>query len=229
MQHQYADTVSRGLKFLIDNQKTNGNLYRSENELSDRNVAFYSHGIASLALCEAYGMTQDTELRTAAQGCLNYIAGTQHRERGGWRYTAQVSADTSVTGWMMMSLKSGQLSGLEVRESTYDGINQWLRFSQASPERTDRYRYNPFAPDTPTQRHGRTPTPTMTAVGMLMRMYQGWKRDKPTMKSAADYLLKYKPQMGTKRSPQRDASTGITPLKSCSTWEANTGKNGIKH
>lgn len=205
MQHQYADTVSRGLKFLIDNQKTNGDLYRSENELSDRNVAFYSHGIASLALCEAYGMTQDTELRTAAQGCLNYIAGTQHRERGGWRYTAQVSADTSVTGWMMMSLKSGQLSGLEVRESTYDGINQWLRFSQASPERTDRYRYNPFAPDTPTQRHGRTPTPTMTAVGMLMRMYQGWKRDKPTMKSAADYLLKYKPQMGTKRSPQRDA------------------------
>ena len=58
-QHQYADTVSRGLKFMLDNQRTNGDLYRSENKLSDQNVALYSHGIAALALCEAYGMTQD--------------------------------------------------------------------------------------------------------------------------------------------------------------------------
>jgi hypothetical protein len=203
-QHQYADTVSRGLKFLIENQRTNGDLYRKENTISDRNVALYSHGIASLALCEAYGMTQDADLREAAQSCLNYIAGTQHPQRGGWRYTPGVSSDTSVTGWMMMALKSGQLSGLQVPQQTYDGIQQWLGLAQ-SPQRADRYRYNPFAPDTPTQRHGKVPTPTMTSVGMLMRMYSGWRRDNPSMQSAADYLLKYPPQMGTPRSPQRDA------------------------
>lgn len=203
-QHQYADTVSRGLKFLIDNQRTNGDLYRSENALSNRNVALYSHGIAALAVCEAFGMTQDEELKESAQGSLNYIVGTQHRERGGWRYTPQVSADTSVTGWMMMALKSGQLSGLEVPKETYKGIQHWLGIAQ-SPKRPDRYRYNPFAPDTPTQRHGKVPTPTMTSVGMLMRMYSGWRRDNKSMQSAADYLLKYVPQMGTKKSPQRDA------------------------
>jgi hypothetical protein len=203
-QHQYAGTVSRGLKFLLDHQRTNGDLYRVEDSLSDRNVAFYSHGIAALALCEAYGMTQDPELRDAAQACLNYMTDTQHRERGGWRYTPQVSADTSVTGWMMMALKSGQLSGLEVSQQTYKGIENWLAIAQ-SPERPDRYRYNPFAPDTPTQRHGRVPTPTMTSVGMLMRMYSGWRRDYPAMQSAAEYLLTYPPQMGTARSPQRDA------------------------
>ena len=195
-QHQYADSVSRGIQFLLDNQQSDGNLYRQENAISDRNVAFYSHGIAALALCEAYGMTQDPELKEPAQRCLDYIVSTQHSLRGGWRYTAQVSADTSVTGWMMMALKSGQLSGLEVPGKTYQGIQRWLGLAQ-SPQRPDRYRYNPFAPDTPTQKHGRSATPTMTSVGMLMRMYSGWRRDNEAMISAAEYLLKYPPQMGT--------------------------------
>ncbi len=203
-QHQYADTVSRGLQFLLANQRTNGDLFRVENQVSNQNVALYSHGIASLALSEAYGMTQDPELKNAAQSALRYIVNTQHRRRGGWRYTPQISSDTSVSGWMMMSLKSGELSGLDVPKETYQGIDRWLDLAQ-SPERSDRYRYNPYAPDTPTQRHGRTPTPTMTAVGMLMRMYSGWRRDKQEMKSAADYLLQFPPQMGTPRSPQRDA------------------------
>ncbi|MCG8649009.1 MAG: hypothetical protein MI861_04205 [Pirellulales bacterium] len=203
-QHQYANTVSRGLQFLLDNQRANGDLFRPEDSISNQNVALYSHGIASLALCEAYGMTQDAELRDAAQLSLNYIISTQHRQRGGWRYAPQVSSDTSVSGWMMMSLKSGELSGLEVPRSTYDGIDHWLGMAQ-SEEGADRYRYNPFAPDTARQRHGQVPTPTMTAVGILMRMYSGWRRDKEEMKSAADYLLSYPPKMGTSRSPQRDA------------------------
>ncbi len=204
LQHQHADTVSRGLKFLIDNQRSNGDLYRPENSSSDRNVALYSHGIAALALSEAYGMTQDRELRSAAQDALKYIVATQHRQRGGWRYSPQVSSDTSVSGWMMMALKSGELAGLEVPRSTYDGINTWLDLAQQNKERPDRYRYNPYAPDTQRQRHGRYPTPTMTAVGMLMRMYSGWQRDNPAMKSAADYLLENPPQLGTNVDPKRD-------------------------
>lgn len=202
-QHQYAGTISRGLEFLINKQQPNGDLYVPENAISNRNVAFYSHGIAALAMCEAYGMTQDPELKDPAQRCLNFIVNTQHDQRGGWRYTAQVSSDTSVTGWMMMALKSGQLSGLEVPEKTYQGIQRWLGLSQV-PQQPDRYRYNPFAPDTPTQRHGRMATPTMTAVGMLMRMYSGWRRDNKVMKSAAEYLLQYPPQVGTVESPQKD-------------------------
>jgi hypothetical protein len=203
-QHQHADTVSRGLQFLLAQQKTNGDLYRSENQISNENVALYSHGIASLALCEAYGMTQDAALQEPAQAAIQYIVATQHRVRGGWRYVPGVSSDTSVTGWMMMALKSGQLAGLQVPRQTYAGIQQWLDYAQVGGEQQDRYRYNPFAPDTPSQRHGRLPTPTMTAVGMLMRMYLGWQRENPAMQSAADYLLEYPPQMGTRQSPQRD-------------------------
>ncbi|MEM8910873.1 MAG: hypothetical protein AAGC97_03820 [Planctomycetota bacterium] len=203
-QHQYAATVARALEFLVNHQRTNGDLYRRENPISDQNVAFYSHGIAALALCEAYGMTQDSQLQDPAQACLNFIEATQHVRRGGWRYTAQVSADTSVTGWMMMALKSGDLSGLRVSRDTYAGINRWLELAKVSPTRRDLYRYNPFAPNTPAQGHGRRATPTMTAVGILMRMYSGWSRDNPDMQSAADYLLQYPPRIGDRQTPLRD-------------------------
>lgn len=203
-QHQYAPVVSRGLQALISMQSPNGSLYRSENPLSDQNVAFYSHGIAALALCEAFGMSRDEALREPAQLAIDYIVETQHKERGGWRYQPQISSDTSVSGWMMMALKSGELAGLNVPAKTYTGIERWLETAKASKDRADRYRYNPFAPDTPTQRHGRDVTPTMTAVAMLMRMYGGWRRDNPDMKSAADYLAKYPPAVGDAKLPQRD-------------------------
>ncbi len=89
-QHQYADTVSRGLKFLLDNQRTNGDLYRNENRLSDRNVALYSHGIAALALCEAYGMTQDPELQGTRSGLTQL-----HRQYS-----------TSTTRWLALHTSS---------------------------------------------------------------------------------------------------------------------------
>jgi len=199
----YATTVRRGLEFLIENQTSDGNLFRPEDQISNQNVAFYSHGIASLALCEAFGMTKDVSLETPAQLALNYISNTQHRQRGGWRYNPQVSSDTSVSGWMMMALKSGELAGLQTNAKTYRGISFWLSLAQ-SDEKADRYRYNPFAPDTPTQRHGRLASPTMTAVAALMRMYAGWTRETPELQSIATYLLEYPPQVGSTDNPMRD-------------------------
>lgn len=202
--HQYADTVARGLQFLIDNQKQDGDLYRVEDPLSNQNVWLYSHAIAALAICEAYGMTQDPELRQPAQKAIDFIAASQHPQRGGWRYTPGNSSDTSVTGWMMMALKSGELSGLRVPDPVYEGIEHWLTLAQHRPGRGDRYRYNPYALDTPSQRHGRLPTPTMTSVGLLMRLYLGWRRDNPMVQSGAEYLLKNPPQIGTVEDPKRD-------------------------
>src|SRR5690606_6824018 len=108
------------------------NLYRPEDPTSDQNVMFYSHGIAALALCEAYGMTGDPALREPAQRAIDFIVNSQHQERGGWRYQPQVSSDTSVSGWMMMALKSGELAGLIVPQSTYAGINHWLELAKVS-------------------------------------------------------------------------------------------------
>ncbi|MCO6455632.1 MAG: terpene cyclase/mutase family protein, partial [Pirellulaceae bacterium] len=201
---QYAPVVRGGIEFLVKNQKEDGDLFVPLDENSNRSVWLYSHAIAAIALCEAYGMTQDPALREPAQKALNFIVASQHTDRGGWRYAPNYGSDTSVTGWMMMALKSGELANLEVSSDCYQKIEQWLDRSQASDRERHLYRYNPYAPDTPTQRHGRDATTTMTAVGLLMRLYTGWQRDNQDLVAGAEYLKTNLPAIGTPRDPQRD-------------------------
>jgi hypothetical protein len=149
-------------------------------------------------------MTQDPELRPPAEQAIDFIARSQDKEYGGWRYNPGAGSDTSVTGWMMMALKSGELAGLKVPESTYALARRWLNLAQAARTEQHLYRYNPLAPDTPSQRHGRVPSQTMTAVGLLLRLYDGWRRDKEVMVQGAEYLSENLPAIGTARSAERD-------------------------
>ena len=203
VQFKYQKECRKALEFLVAGQKTNGDLYRPMEEVSDRNGWLYSHAIATLALCEAYGMTQDENLRTAAQRAVDFLVDSQDRQEGGWRYVPRVGSDTSVTGWGMMALKSAELAGLYVPRQTYEGIEKWLEHSQASARERYLYRYNWLA-NTPETKHGAVPTPVMTSVGLLMRLYTGWKRDNPLMAQGADWLLKRVPAMGTEQAPLRD-------------------------
>lgn len=191
---KYARQIDRALQWLIENQAEDGGLYVASDSRSNGACRLYSHGIAALALTEAYGMTQDVRLKEPAQKALNYIARSQHPRKGGWRYFVErgrQSTDTSVSGWMMMALQSGRLAGLEVDPETFDGIEDWLDVA-ADPENASVYRYNPYAENSKgvsRERQGRTPTASMTSVGLLMRIYSGWDRDDPRLLAGADYLL----------------------------------------
>ncbi len=203
-QYQYADNVGKAIQFLVKNQQPDGDLYKPEDPASDQNAWLYSHAIASLALCEAYGMTQDPSLRDPAQRAINFMVESQDKQRGGWRYRPGNGTDTSVSGWFMMAFKSGQLAGLDVPKPTFDRIEKYLDQSQVSQAVPYLYRYNPFAADTPEQRHGREPTPVMTSAGLLMRLYFGWQRGQKEMTAGADYLLTNPPAAGTKDATLRD-------------------------
>lgn len=203
-EHRYAPLQTSALQYLIDNQKADGDLYLPQDDPSNRSAWLYSHSIAALAMCEAFGMTRDENLRQPAQRAMDFIAKSQDPTYGGWRYNPGSGADTSVTGWMMMALKSGELSGLKVPPRTYELARRWLDSAQQSKEEPHLYRYNPFAPDTSAQRHGRTATPTMTAVGMLVRLYDGWQRDRESITQGARYLLENPPALGTAKQPKRD-------------------------
>jgi hypothetical protein len=164
----------------------------------------YSHGIASIALCEAYGMTQDPELKEPAQKAIDFIVAAQHKQRGGWRYSPGAESDTSVSGWMMMALKSGRLAGLKVPDQTFEKLDGFLTTAQGQGGQAHMFRYNPHAPLTREQQHGRKPSKTMTAVGLLMRLYAGWSRDHEQMIKGANYLRENLPDIGTTRDPKRD-------------------------
>ncbi len=149
---KYRETVRRGLDWLVKHQSANGNLsYRGSDP-----THFYSQGIATMALCEAYGMTQDRDLREAAQKAIDFIVAAQDPDRGGWRYVARDGADTSVTGWQLMALRSAQMAGLNVPGETLRKAGHWFDLAQVPGRGT--YVYNPWNLETEEERRGRAPT-----------------------------------------------------------------------
>ena len=103
IQGEFKDVVGRGLRFLIQTGKV-GN--KNGLPVLDLRTGgdMYSHGLAAIALCEAYAMTEDPALLAPAQGAINFIVAAQCRD-GGWRYGFQDArgGDTSVVGWQIMA------------------------------------------------------------------------------------------------------------------------------
>ena len=126
----YQSLVQRALDHLLKHQKENGDLYQPLDAASNKSAWLYSHGIASIALCEAYGMTGDPALAAAAQRAVNFIVASQDPKQGAWRYTPGSGSDTSVSGWQLMALKSGELAGLDVPADAYRKVTVWLDRAQ---------------------------------------------------------------------------------------------------
>lgn len=206
---EYAGQIRSALQFLVKNQKADGDLFIPADAESNKSVWLYSHGIATIALCEAFGMTGDADLREPAQKAIDFIVKAQNKDRGGWRYVPGRDSDTSVSGWQLMALKSGELAGLKVSRDTYLKVEKWLDTSQSTANGQTQYAYNPFAPlQTAPGRfadHGRRPTPATTSMGLLMRLYTGWNRSDPRLKTGCDFLLQNPPLLGTTQQPARDS------------------------
>jgi hypothetical protein len=167
----YRRAIADGLAAIMNQQKNDGDLRGSEGTM-------YVHGLATLALCEAYGMSGDREVGVCAQRAIHFIERAQDSRGGGWRYQPGEPGDTSVVGWQLMALKSGLLSGLAVNESTLVKANEFLK-AASSGKNNGLYAYQAGAP----------PTPTMTAVGTLCSQYLGGRREDPAMLESIDSLL----------------------------------------
>jgi hypothetical protein len=197
---KYRLVVRRGLDQLLASQEADGCLFIPQDVESAKNVRFYSHGIAAIALCEAYGMTRDKDLQEPAQRALDYIVASQHPQEGGWRYSPRGGSDTSVSGWQMMAIKSGELAGLRVPPETYDKLRDWLDHASSPWGTPARYAYRPRS----TQLDQREPSLAMTAEGLLMQQYLGWQRDNPYLRDGAEYLKANLPKLGTPTLRTRD-------------------------
>lgn len=167
----YQDTVSQGLRWLLQHQKENGDL-RAD---SRGNTGMYAHGQGAIVLCEAYAITRDEQLREAAQNAIDFIARAQHI-RGGWRYAPGEPGDTSVFGWQLMALQSARVAELNVPPETFELANVYLDSTQY--DEGSRYAYQP----------GRGPTHVMTAEALLCRIYLGWNKEYPGLQQGVKYL-----------------------------------------
>jgi hypothetical protein len=205
----HHESVRRGLEWLMRVQKPDGDLYIPSDPLSDSCAWLYSHAIATMALCEAVGMTGDPLIRPAAVKACGFIAASQHPERGGWRYTPRSDADLSVSGWMLVALRSGQLAGIAVDPAVLERVRTLLMSSTVAVEATapadittGRYLYNIRNPQ---QRPAQLSTACMTALGTLMRLHTGTAVDDPAIRAAATALASFEPAYGTRQDRRRDA------------------------
>ena len=176
---KYKATVSRGLRWMIENQLPDGDLRAGAND----NSGMYAHGQAAIVLCEAFAMTGDEELRVPAQKAIDFIVKAQYRD-GGWRYRpgpADQAGDTSVVGWQLMALQSARAANLTVPEETLEMASRYLDGAQSDDGA--RYAYQ----------RGHGPTPTMTAEALLCRMYLGWNKTNPALSRGARWLLESNP------------------------------------
>jgi len=172
---RYSDEVSKGLRWLIDKQKPDGDLRAG----TPSQHGMYAHGQATIVLCEAFKMTGDERFRLPAQKAVDFILKAQHAE-GGWRYRPGEPGDTSVVGWQLMALQSARVAHLTVPETRLELAGQFL--DSVQHEDGAKYSYQ----------RGRGPTETMTAEGLLCRMYLGWnKRDNPAMVDGVNYLASH--------------------------------------
>jgi hypothetical protein len=172
----YKVNVGRAVEWLIRHQQPDGNLAKNCQQ------PMYSHGLATIALCEAAGMTSDPVVRNAAQLAVNYIQAAQNKGTGGWRYTPGEEGDTSVVGWQVMALKSAKMAGLDVNHYAFEGASKWLD-SCAFGNNKSQYFYTP----------GQNGNNAMSAVGLLCRQYLGARRDSPMMTDGTQYLLQNMP------------------------------------
>ena len=172
--HQYGpykDVVARAWNALIKKQDADGNFFLT----GGHHHRLYTHAQSTIALCELYGMTDDESLKDSAQRALNYCYKAQSPQ-GGWRYAPGGASDTSVTGWFVMALQSGRMSGLEVPAVTLDKISAFL--DTATTDGGSKYAYIP----------GQSDTLSMTAEGLLCRQYLGWAHDDPRLNQGIQYV-----------------------------------------
>ena len=137
----------------------------------------YCHGISTLALSEAFIMTQDKRLLPFLRNAVRYTIASQNPTTGGWRYHPGEEGDTSQFGWQLMALMSARTAGLDVPDRNIAAMHRWLdRVSSGS--------HNGLASYKPRQ----MPSHAMTAEALVCRLFLDGKKDHRAIDAAADFI-----------------------------------------
>ena len=201
--HPFKSTVSRGLRYLKNIQDPEGCFgARASSSF------IYNHATASLAMVEAYGMTESPLFKASAQNCLEFI-GLARNPYYAWRYGVKPGTnDTSVTGWMMMAIKSAKLINadaqkrglaprLAVDEDAFTGVKAWVEKMTDPDYGRVGYITRGSGPARPKELVDRFPaekSESMTAVGVLARIFMGEDpRKEPLMIKGAELMRKLPP------------------------------------
>jgi len=204
--HNAGDVVKRGIRWLMDRQKEDGSFSDSEPFEYPENES-----LSAMALCEAYGLSNNREIRRPAQKALDFLIAAQRRNadgaRTGWglgswadieaRFArgeleqaeyeqARSAVDLSVTCWVVMALRSAQTCGFEVPDEVLQGALAYAEVAAPQALQGD-------GSAGETQPHDAA---RRAALGMLIRCFAGREVTDEFYASAAQVIAKDLPEAG---------------------------------
>ena len=109
----YRLYVKRAMDFLLKQQNQETGYIGS---------SMYNHGFATLALAEAYGLTNDLRLGPALEKASKLIVSSQKSNpKGGWRYSPDSQdADSTISGAQLVALFAARNAGIKVPEEAIE-------------------------------------------------------------------------------------------------------------
>mgnify|MGYP003310886454 CR=1 FL=1 len=161
----------------------------------------YSHAIATMAMAELLLMSNDFKLKKSVREATKLCLRAQNDGRG-WRYGIKPGDnDTSVTGWMVLALKTAKQCRLGLPkgafQNSFEGALKWLDYATASNGKVG---YNVPGDEGSRLAAGHAdPYPfskdlsCMTAVGVLCRLFSGESRRVASIRSGVDILSQQPP------------------------------------
>jgi hypothetical protein len=181
LEGDYRENVRAGVEYLIAKQRSDGCLAGDARLFA----MMYCHGMATLALSEAYAMTGDAELRPALEKAVQFTIESQHATSGGWRYQPGDQGDLSQFGWQVMALTSAERAGIEIPQRTRDGMLRFLQ-SVSAGANGGLGRYRP----------GERPSHSMTAEGLTCRFFLDSPRSDEALAEASRFVAEALPADG---------------------------------
>lgn len=128
---QHGPAIRNALNFVLSQMRNDGYLGHTDHS------RMYGHGICTLMLTEAVGMTRDEALeKRLVDGCRRAVdlilkaqAVKKHgHHQGGWRYEPNSGdSDLSLTGWQTMSLRSAKNIGIDVPSSAIQSATNYIK------------------------------------------------------------------------------------------------------
>ena len=174
---RHQETVSRGIYYLLSRME------RTPRGGDFSEGTMYGHGVTTLVLAEALGMTKDDALVRPVQEAVRFIETAQDMHSGGWRYLPGQAGDITVTAWQIAALKSARMCGLEAPSPTIEAARRFLDRVQTHDGAAYGYR-SPAA------------KPCTSAIGLLCRMYTGWTADHEALRRGVTALARPGPSPG---------------------------------
>ena len=194
---EYGQIMDNGLAFLINKGQSQRGFLGSPNN----HAGMYEHGLAVLALSEAWGQSKNPNLRNPLKRAVDIVLSSQNtmtveldgvqKQAGGWRYNPEPrDADLSMTVMQLVALNSASEAGIVVPQATIDKATNYVLACQDETSGGFAYMHN-----------GGEPGFARTAAGVMSLIMCGQRNHKATHRGLL-YLKAYPSQKFDKNFPR---------------------------